>query len=99
MDSCFYASMQHAPSTSTGTCDSSHRVEHCVELQMGKLMLNTKTYTEFERWWKEWMSKCAQNRVAAERSTAKKPGAGVERGADSWPGNLANKPDDAMTQQ
>ena len=62
-------------------------------------MLKTKQYTEFDRWWKDWMSKCAQNRVAAESRTAKKPVAETERAAEAWPGNLANKPDDAMTQQ
>jgi hypothetical protein len=66
---------------------------------MGKLMLKTKEYTEFDRWWKDWLSKCAQNRVAAESRTAKKPDADAERAADSWPPKLANKSDDAMKQQ
>jgi hypothetical protein len=63
---------------------------------MDKLMLKTKEHTEFDRWWKDWISKCTQNRLLVEpRSSGEKPGADVQRGADAWPGNLAHEPDAA----
>jgi hypothetical protein len=72
---------------------------------MGKLMPKTKGHAEFDRWWKDWISKSTQNRDVLEpRASGKKPGAGVEHTADARPGNLAHEPDaapesHAVTQQ
>jgi hypothetical protein len=63
---------------------------------MGKLMPKTKEDTEFDRWWKDWVSRRSVSRVLVDpRIPGKKPGADVENAADASPHNLAPEPDTA----
>ena len=88
------SSSLYCNSTSTGTCDSFRVVDHHVELQMDNLMLKTRENTEFDRWWKDWISKRTQNPVSVEpRPSGKNLGSDVEGTAHAWPAiSLSNQP-------
>jgi hypothetical protein len=59
-------------------------------------MLKTKGHAEFERWWKEWVSRRTQTRIVDEpRPSGKKLELDIERTTDAASCNLAHEPDAA----
>lgn len=48
--------------------------------------MKTKEHTEFDRWWKDWISRRTQDRVFAEtRTPATKAISDIEQSADGSP--------------
>jgi hypothetical protein len=53
---------------------------------MGNLMLKTRENAEFDRWWKDWISKRTRKSVLVEpRASGKNLDGDVERIAHAWP--------------
>jgi hypothetical protein len=54
-------------------------------MSIGTFMPCAKGHSEFDSWWKNWISKVTQNRFVVEpQGRGNEPGSDVKRTADGW---------------